>query len=49
MCVGILTATRAARIRDLHHAYIAQRQSNLQELCATLDEVVNALTKLCRE
>ncbi|MFJ2420199.1 hypothetical protein [Streptomyces brevispora] len=59
MCVGILTdsdvladiitATRAAQIRDLHNAYITQRQSNLQELCATPDEAVNALVKLCRE
>ncbi|MEU0942475.1 hypothetical protein ABZ379_06715 [Streptomyces canus] len=30
------------------NVYIAQRQLNLQGLCATPDEVVNALAKLCR-
>ncbi|MFF8902595.1 hypothetical protein ACF082_34575 [Streptomyces lydicus] len=52
ICIGIFTdsdvltsTTRAARIRDLHNAYITQRQSNLQELCATPGGVVNALAK----
>ncbi|MBK3582258.1 hypothetical protein JHN49_00440 [Streptomyces sp. MBT57] len=59
MCVGILTnsdvladtitATRAAQIRDLHNAYIAQRQNGPQEIGAARDEVVDALAKLCRE
>lgn len=60
ICIGILTdsdvltrtfsATSAARIRGLHNAYIAQRKSNIQELCATPDEVVNALpSSVCRE